>query len=137
MADVYIGNLIPAPGFYVEDEMSGDELLASMARFTQRGITLAAGEGIIPLGTVMARRTADKRYVPYATAGGGGTDTARGVLRNGVDTGSDEDGKEYQGNLVTSGILKNDKVKIPSGDSGAAVADLNARQDTVLNIFVF
>ena len=58
---------------------------------------------------------------------------ARGVLRRGVDTGSDTAGKVYQGNIVISGILKN---ALLVGMDAAAIADLNARVDTVLGICV-
>lgn len=133
MADQYVGNIIPAPGFFPGDTLTDDELLASYARFTQKGATLAAGQGIVQLGTVMAQRTADKLWVKYNNAGSGGAEVARGVLRRAVDTGTDTAGKRYQGNIVISGILKLDRVV---GSDSAALTDLNARTDSVLNMFI-
>lgn len=133
MAQEYVGNITPAPGFFQGNTLTDDELLASSARFTQKGVTLAPGQGILNLGQMMAQRTADKLWVKYNGSGSGGADIARGVLRRGVDTGSDTAGQAYQGNIVISGILKLDRVI--GADSGA-LADLNARSDSVLNIFV-
>lgn len=133
MAVEYVGNIIPAPGFYQGNTLDDPELLYSSERFTQKGVTLAPGQGVLPLGTLMAQRTADKLWVAYNNAGSGGADTARGVLRRGVDTGTDTDGKAYQGNIVISGILKSALVV---GSDAGALADLNARVDTVLGIYV-
>lgn len=134
MAQEYVGNIIPAPSYIVGNSSTDDELLASTARFTQKGVTLAPGQGILNLGQMMAQRTSDKKWVKYNNAGSGGADVARGVLRRGVDTGSDTAGRVYQGNIVISGILKLDRVV---GSDSAAVSDLNARTDTVLNMFIF
>ena len=134
MADQYVGNIIPAPGFFQGDTLTDDELLASTARFTQKGATLAAGQGIVQLGTVMSQRTSDKLWVKYNNAGSGGAEVARGVLRRAIDTGADTAGRRYQGNIVISGILKLDRVV---GSDSAALTDLNARTDSVLNMFIF
>lgn len=134
MAVEYVGNVIPAPGYWTGNTSYDPELLYSTARFTQKGVTLAAGQGVLPLGTVLAQRSEDKKWVAYATGGSGGAEVARGVLRRGVDTGTDEDGHEYQGNIVISGILKNDLV---IGADSAALVDLNARVDSVFDTFTF
>jgi hypothetical protein len=134
MAHEYVGNIIPAPSYIQGNVSDDDELLASTARFTQKGVTLAPGQGILKLGTMMAQRTSDKKWVAYSNAGSGGADVARGVLRRGVDTGTDTAGRVFQGNIVVSGILKLDRVV---GSDSAAVADLNARTDSVLNFFIF
>lgn len=133
MAQAYIGNVVPAPGFYKGDEWDPDELLASTARFTQKGATLAPGQGVISLGTVMGQRTSDKYWVPYVDGALDGSEVARGVLRQGVDTGTSTDARVYMGNIVISGILKLDRVK---GLDAAAQTDLNARTDDVLNVMV-
>lgn len=133
MAVEYVGNIIPAPGFYKGNTADDPELLYSSERFTQKGVTLAPGQGVLPLGTVLAQRTADKLWVKYNNAGSGGADVARGVLRRGVDTGADSSAKVYQGNIVISGILKN---ALLVGMDSSAIADLNARVDTVLGICV-
>lgn len=134
MAVEYVGNIIPSPGFWKGNTLEDPELLYSTARFTQKGATLAAGQGQLPLGTVMAQRTTDKKWVKYADAGADGAGVARGVLRRGVDTGTDVDAPEYQGNIVISGILKLALVK---GSDSAAVADLNARTDDAFGTFTF
>jgi hypothetical protein len=134
MAHEYVGNIIPAPGYYQGNVSDDDELLASTARFTQKGVTLAPGQGIVMLGQVMAQRISDKKWVKYNNGGSGGAEVARGVLRRGVDTGADTDARVFQGNIVISGILKLDRI---TGSDSAAVADLNARTDTVLNMFIF
>lgn len=127
MAEEYVGNIIPAPGFYRDNTSTDDELLASTARFTQKGVTLRAGQGVLPLGTIIERQS-DKTW----TAAGSGV--VGYPLRRGVDTGTDANGKRYQGNIVISGILKYDRVKNASV-SGWATA-MGARVDTNLNIVV-
>ena len=127
MAYEYVGNIIPAPGFYQEGTSTDDELLASTARFTQKGITLRAGQGAIPLGTIMARQS-DKTWIPA------GSGAAGYPLRHGVDTGTDVAGRRFQGNIVISGILKLDRI-VNASVSGWATT-MGARVDTNLNIVV-
>jgi hypothetical protein len=64
-----------------------EELLLSMAGYTQRGVTLAAGQGVLPTGTIIARHTASGRYFAYQGAATDGRGVALGVLRDGRDTG--------------------------------------------------
>lgn len=127
MAQEYVGNIIPAPGFYKGNVSDDDELLASTARFTQKGVTIAPGQGAIPLGTVMSRG-GDKRWVVAASGAVGYP------LRTGVDTGADEDAKVHLGNIVISGILKLDRVK--NADVAAYATAMGARTDEDLNILV-
>lgn len=134
MANEYVGNIIPAPGFWKGNESNDPELLFSSARFTQKGVTLAAGQGVLDIGTVLAQRTTDKKWVAYDNGGADGAGTARGFLRRGVDTGTDPAGHEYQGNIVISGILKLPLIK---GLDAAAIADLNARTDDVFDTLTF
>jgi hypothetical protein len=63
------------------------ELLLSMAGYTQRGVTLAAGQGILPTGCIIARHTASGRYFAYNAAATDGRQTPVGVLRDARDTG--------------------------------------------------
>ncbi|MFA7264887.1 MAG: head decoration protein [Candidatus Nanopelagicales bacterium] len=134
MAVEYVGNIIPSPGFWKGNTSYDPELLYSYARFTQKGVTLAAGQGILPLGTVLAQRTTDKKWVKYDNGGSDGAGVARGVLRRGVDTGTDAQGHTYQGNIVISGILKSQLVV---GLDSAAIADLNARLDDSFDTLTF
>lgn len=125
---------IPAPGFTSPTkEYTDPEILYSYARFTQKGVTLAAGQGILPAGCVVGRKTADKKWYVYDNGASDGTQVARGVLRRAVDTGSEGD-PDQLGNIVISGILKLDKL---SGADSAALTDLGAVTDSVLNTFKF
>lgn len=66
---------------------SDDELLASYAAFTQRGVTLAGGQGVVPTGCALGQHTASKIYFiadPQATDG---RQTVLGLLRDARDTG--------------------------------------------------
>jgi hypothetical protein len=63
------------------------ELMLSMAGYTQRGVTLAAGQGILPTGCVIARHTTSGRYFAYNAAATDGRQTPIGVLRDARDTG--------------------------------------------------
>lgn len=128
-------SLVPAfgPGWQ-SGFTTDDELLYSTARFTQKGVTLAAGNGILPLGTVLGRNTVTKLWGPYNTNASDGTQVARGILRQSADTGLSGSGPNLQANIVISGILKNQKV---SGADSGAITTLLARVDTVLGTFTF
>ncbi len=63
------------------------ELLLSMAGYTQRGVTLAGGQGVLAAGTVLARHTATGRYFAYWSQATDGRQVALGVLRDARDTG--------------------------------------------------
>lgn len=64
-----------------------EELLLSTAGYTQRGVTLAAGQGVLPTGCVIARHTASGRYFAYQSGASDGRQVALGVLRDSRDTG--------------------------------------------------
>lgn len=132
MAVNEFGDIIPVPGTSGVSEVKPADILASYARFTQRGVTIASGSGVVPAGTVLGRVTATKKYVPYTDAGthGAGSDTAVGVLRQDVDATSED----RLGNIVVSGILFNSKVQ---GETASAIADLNARVDAANDLFIF
>jgi Bacteriophage lambda head decoration protein D len=136
MAEEYVGNIVRSPGYWKGNVSNDPELLYSTARFTQKGVTLAAGQGVLPLGTVLAQRTSDKKWIKYDNAGTGGAGVARGVLRRGIDTGTDTSpgAPEYQGNIVISGILK---LPLLVGLDAAAIADLNGRSDDSFDTFTF
>lgn len=122
---------IPVPGFTSPTSTFTDpEILYSTVGFTQKGVTIAAGQGILPAGTVLARKTSDKKYYVYNNAGSGGLDVARGVLRRAVDTA----GGDQLSNIVVAGILKNSLV---SGADSGALTDLGATVDSVRDTFKF
>lgn len=129
MTDTF-GNIIKVPGTASTAEVKPADILASYARLTQRGVTIKSGQGVIEAGTLLARETSSKKYVVYNNGGSGGAEVAKGVLRQSVDTA---DG-DAMGNLVVSGILKD---SLLTGVDSGALADLNARQDTANDLFVF
>lgn len=120
---------IPVPGFTSPTgEFIDSELLYSYAGFTQKGVTLAAGQGILPIGTVLGRKTSDKKYYVYNNSASDGTEVARGVLRRPVNT---TDGDQL-GNIVIAGILK---LSLVSGADANALTDLGAVTDSVRGTF--
>lgn len=122
---------IPVPGFTSPTSTFTDpEILYSTVGYTQKGVTIAAGQGILPAGTVLARKTSDKKYYVYNNSGSGGLDVARGVLRRAVDT----TGSDQLSNIVIAGILKNSLV---SGADSGALTDLGATVDSVRDTFKF
>jgi hypothetical protein len=125
---------IPVPGYVSPTQTYVDtEILYSTVGFTQKGVTLAGGQGILPAGTVLAQKASDKKYYVYNNAGSGGLDTARGILRRDTNTGP-AGSADQLGNIVIAGILKNNLV---SGADAAALVDLGATVDTVRNTFKF
>jgi hypothetical protein len=121
---------IPVPGYtnptadYIDPE-----ILYSTVGFTQKGVTLGSGQGVLAAGTVLGQKTADKKYYAYDNAKADGTQVARGVLRRGVDTGVTVSAANDQlGNLVIAGILKYQQVV---GIDAAGLTDLGGVVDTV------
>lgn len=80
------------------------ELLLSMAGYTQRGVTLAAGQGVLPTGCVIARHTASGKYFAYQNAATDGRGTAIGVLRDARDTGGPGAASLAAYNANTNGV---------------------------------
>lgn len=121
---------LPVPATSQGPTYTDEEILYSTAGHTQKGVTLASGQGILPAGCVVGRKTADKKYYVYDNAASDGTEVARGVLRKGADTTFGD----QLGNIVIMGILKLDKV---SGADASALTDLGAVTDSVRNTFKF
>lgn len=138
MATEYPGNIIPAPGYRKGNVSTDDELLNSTVGYTQKGVTLKAGQGVLKPGQILAYETTTKRYVKYASGGSNGTGTPSGFLRTGVDTGVDPLGQEYLGNIVIMGILNLDVIsRANSGSIASAVTAFNARTDVNFRTFTF
>jgi hypothetical protein len=134
MAIEYPGNAIPAPGFVVGNSTSDLELLYSTAKFTQKGVSLKPGQGIIPLGTVLGQVTATKQWVVYSSGAGDGSQNPVGLLRQTVDTGVAGSTQVFQNNIVISGIVKNSLV---SGADANAITKLGAVVKTAIDAFSF
>jgi len=133
----YAGNAIPAAGITRGDHVNDDEILYSTVGYTQKGVTLAAGQGLLLAGTVLARRTSDKLYVKFVSGGSGGAGTAVGVLRKTVETGASSSDQKYMGNVVITGILKLSKISAANGGSSDAKTALSAVTDDVFGTFKF
>lgn len=115
MAIEFPGNAIPAPGFAQGGSSVDEELLFSTAGWTQKGVTLKAGQGVLRLGTLLKQEASSKLYVK-ATSGA----DAIGVLRMTVNTGTSETDQKYLGNIVYAGLLKLAHLK--SANSGISLS---------------
>lgn len=126
-----IGNSIPAPDYRTSSTTVDDELLFSTAGFTQKGVTLKPGQGILLLGTLIKQDASTKLYVKTTDPA-----TAEGFLRQTTDTGSDETAQKFQQNIVIAGILK--LAKVQAANSGVTLANVvGARINEVIGSFKF
>lgn len=126
----YPGNAIPAPGYAKGASSVDDELMFSMVGYTQKGVTLKPGQGVLPLGTLIKQEAATKLYVKA------NDNTAEGLLRQTVDTGTDANGQRWQANILITGIAKLDKVS--AANSGVTLTSvLGAQVNTVIGTFKF
>lgn len=127
----YTGNAIPAPGYRSGGGVIDDELQYSTIGFTQKGVTLKPGQGVLLLGTLIKQDATSKQYV-RATAS-----DAQGILRQSVDTGTNPQGQTWQGNIVLAGILK--LAKVSAANSGVNVSGgvLGSRVDPIQGYFKF
>lgn len=130
----YPGNAIPAAGINRGPHVPDDEILYSYVGFTQKGVTLAAGQGVLQAGTAIARRASDKTWIKYT---GSGTEGTPGILRKTVDTGTDEDGQKYLGNIVIAGILKLGAISTANGGVTDIAEAIGATTDVVFGTFKF
>jgi len=127
----YTGNAIPAPGVWGGRTVVDDEIMYSMQGYTQKGVTLKPGQGVLLGGTFITRDDATKQYVKTTTAA-----DAEGILRKTVDTGTDSAAKKFLGNIVVMGIVKLAAVK--AANSGVTLTSvLNANVNESLGYFKF
>lgn len=128
---------IPVPGYTQGDVYVDTEILYSYARFTQKGVTLKGGQGVLKAGTLLGRKTADKKYYAYNNVAVDGTEVARGVLRRDVDTNQNGSADTVT-NMVISGIVKNTFISGAGTNAITdALSDLNAKVDSIQNTFTF
>lgn len=125
---------LPVPGYVNPTaDYIDPEILYSMIGFTQKGVTVGSGQGVLAAGTVIGQKTSDKKYYAYDNAKSDGTQVARGVLRRAVDTGTTVSVVNDQvSNIVIAGILK---LNMVVGADAAALTDLGATVDTVRGTF--
>jgi len=138
MTPIYPGNAIPAPSYVTVGQSVDDELLYSANDYTQKGVTLEPGQGVLLLGTILARKTSTKRYVKYNSGGSDGANVALGILRQTTDTGTDTSAsaQKWQANILYSGILKLDRMS--AANSGVTLAGvLGATTNAVEGFFKF
>lgn len=118
----YTGNSVPAPGLAFGFHTNDDELLYSTANYEQKGVTLEPGQGVLLLGTILARKTSTKRYVKYVAGGSGGAEVALGFLRKTTDTGLTATGQVWLGNILYAGFLNLSKVS--AANSGVTLSGI-------------
>lgn len=126
---------LPVPGQTVGPSYTDPELLKSSVAgsYTKRGVTLAGGQGILPIGTVLGQNSSNKKYYVYNNSGSNDIDVARCILTQTKDTEVNS-GADQQANVYTRGVLKNSLV---SGADSNAITDLKARRDLVTDEFYF
>lgn len=127
-------NETPIPAFsggQRGDELRDKEIMYSYSPPpTQKGRTLFSGQGILPAGCLLGRRTADKKWGVYDDTADDGREVCRGVLRDARDTSEGD----ILGNVVLRGQLYNSSL---SGVDANAITDLNARVDETVDLFAF
>jgi hypothetical protein len=130
------GDVLYTPGTsQVAEVKPGDILAAYGAGILKKGVTIKGGQGLLVAGQVIARETATKKYVAYDTGGAGGAEVARGVLAEGVNTGTGTSPVgDMLGNIIYGGTLKLSKLTDLDGD---AVTALNGRSDVERDWFIF
>lgn len=125
---------IPVPSYTSPTTTYTDpEILYSTAGFSQKGVTVKGGQGVLPAGTVLGQKTADHKYYAYNGGNGDGTGVARGILRRAVDTGA-AGAPDQLTNIVVQGMVKLGMVQ--GLDAGAATA-LGGVSNTALGYFKF
>lgn len=128
----YVGNAIPAPGYNRKGWTTDQELLmaSNPGSYHQKGVTLKSGQGVLQLGTLLKQDPSTKKYVRATD------DTAEGILRTTVDTGTEETDQTWMGNILFFGILN--YALVSSANSGVNVSSvLGARIIANRNIFKF
>lgn len=140
MANDQVGDVLLPPGYGIGGTTTDVEILLSTKGYTEIGVTIAAGQGILPAGCVLGQFSSGtnsvtglpnaKKWGVYNNSGSHGEQTARAILRKACDTTYGD----RIADVLTMGQLKNSKL---SGVDSAAIADFGARVDTVLDLFRF
>jgi len=117
MADA-VGNVLRPPGTSQKGPTTDDEILASYAGFTQKGLTIIAGSNFLKTGTALKVSATAGKYTGAAKA-----DVASvvAILRKDVDATSGD----MLANYVLHGSLKGSKIKY-TDDETLSVAELQA-----------
>lgn len=92
----------------------------------------------LPVGHVMAIKTASVKYVPYDQAGSGGEEVAVGFLRIGVTTEAGAVAAHDQAcEVVIGGAVKYSIVSAASNWHSGVLTDLNARSNAIADTLIF
>ena len=127
-----VGNAIPAPGYNRKGWTTDQELLmaSNPGSYHQKGVTLKSGQGLLKLGTLLKQDPATKKYIRATD------NTAEGILRTSVDTGTAETDQTWMGNILFGGTLN--YALISAANSGVNVSSvLGAKVIASRNIFKF
>ena len=127
-----VGNAIPAPGYNRKGWTTDQELLmaSNPGSYHQKGVTLKSGQGLLKLGTLLKQDPATKKYIRATD------NTAEGILRTSVDTGTAETDQTWMGNILFGGTLN--YALISAANSGVNVSSvLGAKVIANRNIFKF
>lgn len=128
----YVGNAMPAPGYSRKGTTTDQELLmdAATGSYHQKGVTLKSGQGVLKLGTLIKQDAATKLYIKATD------DTAEGILRTTVDTGTQATEQKWLGNILFSGLLN--LALVTAANSGVTLTSvLGARTIAARNLFKF
>jgi hypothetical protein len=130
-----VGNVIYAPGSSKKGFTTDLELLQSTSGWTQFGVTLKQGQGVLAVGTPLTKDSATGTYVaasPTATSG------VEGFLRLETDTGVVGTDLPRLGNCVDKGVLKYSLIKAANGATDLTAglltslgARINANRDSL------
>lgn len=109
------------PGYGATVTNTPSAILASSEGVIVEPITVKSGQGVLAIGTLVARDTVTGKYVAYNNGGSYGADVAMGVLADKVDaTSSDKLVAMYVRAYFVVGKLV--------GYDAAALVDLNGRR---------
>lgn len=131
MGTQYAGNAIPAPGLRQGGNVGDEEILYSTVGYTQKGVTLKPGQGVLKAGTFLKQDAATKQYIKTTTPA-----DVEGVLRKSVDTGADATAQVWLANILYGGAVQLAAIK--NANSGVTLASvLNAQVNEVQGFFRF
>lgn len=132
MVTYFTGNAIPAPAYTKGSAISDEEILySSNQNYVQKGVTLKPGQGVLPAGTLLKQDVTTKQYVKATD------NTATGILRKTVDTGTDTAGQVWLANILYSGLLKYAAVSAANSTVNLASGILGGTVNAVAGFFKF
>lgn len=71
-----------------EGVRAGEYLISDLGSLSRDVVTIASGSGVLKPGRVLAKLSADGKYVPYDNVGSDGSEVAKAILYAGVDATS-------------------------------------------------